>query len=58
MLADLGLKAESSHFTMAELRKDADASIAWAKEIGLTQMVIPSLSPGQGGAPTLDVCWA
>src|SRR5215472_3035267 len=31
VLADHGLKAESSHFTMGELRKSQEQSIAWAK---------------------------
>jgi sugar phosphate isomerase/epimerase len=53
ILDDLGLKAESSHFTMSEFRKGVDASIAWAKEMGLKQMVIPSLAPGQITSPTM-----
>jgi sugar phosphate isomerase/epimerase len=55
VLADHGLKAESSHFTMGELRKSQEQSIAWAKEIGITQMVTPTLGEGNGGnSPTLD----
>jgi sugar phosphate isomerase/epimerase len=55
MLADHGLKAESSHFTMGELRKSQQQSIAWAKEIGITQMIVPTLGEGNGGnSPTLD----
>ncbi len=55
ILADHGLKAESSHFTMGELRKSQDESIAWAKEIGITQMMTASLGDGNGGDhPTLD----
>jgi len=55
ILADHGLKAESSHFTMGELRKTQDQSIAWAKEIGMTQMMTASLGDGNGGDhPTLD----
>jgi sugar phosphate isomerase/epimerase len=49
VLADHGLKAESSHFTMGELRKSQEQSIAWAKEIGITQMVTPTLGEGNGG---------
>jgi sugar phosphate isomerase/epimerase len=52
VLADHGLKAESSHFTMGELRKSQEKSIAWAKEIGITQMIVPTL--GGGNNPTLD----
>ena len=55
VLADHGLKAESSHFTIGELRKSQEQSIAWAKEVGITQMVTPTLGEGNGGnSPTLD----
>lgn len=55
ILADHGLKAESSHFTMGELRKSLEKSIDWAKEIGITQMITASLGEGNGGNnPTLD----
>ncbi len=55
ILADHGLKAESSHFTMGELRKSQEKSIEWAKEIGITQMITASLGEGNGGNnPTLD----
>src|SRR6266705_3313778 len=55
ILADHGLKAESSHFTMGELRKSQEKSIGWAKEIGITQMITASLGDGNGeNSPTLD----
>ncbi len=55
ILADHGMKAESSHFTMGELRKSQDKSIEWAKEVGITQMITASLGDGNGGnTPTLD----
>ncbi len=55
ILADHGLKSESSHFTMGELRKSQQKSIEWAKEIGITQMITASLGDGNGGDhPTLD----
>ncbi len=55
ILADQGLKAESSHFTMGELRKSQEKSIEWAKEIGVTQMITATLGEGNGGNnPTLD----
>ena len=55
ILADHGLKAESGHFSLAELRKDQDKSIAWAKSVGITQMVTATLGGGNGGSrPTLD----
>lgn len=55
ILADQGLKAESSHFTMRELRQSQEKCIAWAREIGITQMITASLGDGNGGDhPTLD----
>jgi sugar phosphate isomerase/epimerase len=55
ILADHGMKVESSHFSMGELRKTQDKSIAWAKEVGITQMITASLGEGNGGnSPTLD----
>jgi sugar phosphate isomerase/epimerase len=55
ILDDHGMKAESSHFTMGELRKSQDKSIEWAKEVGITQMMTASLGEGNGGNnPTLD----
>lgn len=52
ILADNGLKSESSHFTMGELRKTQEKSIEWAKEAGITQMITATL--GGGNNPTLD----
>jgi sugar phosphate isomerase/epimerase len=43
MLSDAGVSCVSSHFTMDELRKDQPGRIAWAKDLGLTQMIVPSL---------------
>jgi sugar phosphate isomerase/epimerase len=55
ILADHGMKAESSHFSMSELRKSQEKSIAWAKEVGITQMITATLGEGNGGnSPTLD----
>ena len=55
LLDDHGLKSESSHFTMGELRRSQDKCIEWAKEIGITQMITASLGDGNGGNhPTLD----
>ncbi len=52
MIADIGLKCESSHFDINELRKDLPGRIAWAKEMGLTQMMVPSLDGPKH--PTMD----
>jgi sugar phosphate isomerase/epimerase len=55
ILADHGMKAESAHFTMGELRHSQEKSIAWAKDVGITQMVTATLEGGNGrGNPTLD----
>src|SRR5262245_60549885 len=55
IMADHGIKSESSHFTMGELRKSQQKSIDWAKEIGITQMITATLADGNGGnTPTLD----
>jgi sugar phosphate isomerase/epimerase len=52
ILADHGLKAESGHFSMRELRERQAESIAWAKDVGITQMITASL--GAGASPTMD----
>jgi sugar phosphate isomerase/epimerase len=52
ILSDAGVTCISSHFGMDELRKDQPSSIAWAKEVGLTQMLVASL--GGPKNPTLD----
>jgi len=52
IMADHGVKSESSHFTMEELRKSQEKSIEWAREIGITQMITATL--GGGSHPTLD----
>ncbi len=52
ILSDAGVGCVSSHFGMDELRKDMAGRIAWAKEVGLTQMLVPSLSGPE--KPTLD----
>lgn len=52
MLADHGLRCESCHFSMRELRQSQADSIAWAKEVGITQMITATL--GAGTKPTMD----
>ena len=39
-LDDHGLKCESAHFSMKELRESQDKSIAWAKEIGMRNVLL------------------
>ncbi|MGA2347627.1 MAG: twin-arginine translocation signal domain-containing protein, partial [Candidatus Sulfotelmatobacter sp.] len=43
ILGDAGISCVSSHFGIDELRKDQTRAIAWAKDVGLTQMLVPSL---------------
>ena len=52
MLGDLGVKCVSSHFDIKELRENLAGRIEWAKELGLTQMLVPSLDGPQ--KPTMD----
>jgi len=52
ILADHGLTCESGHFGMRELREKQSESIAWAKDVGITQMITASL--GGGNNPTMD----
>ena len=52
ILHDEGLTCISSHFSMEELRKNQEDRIAWAKDVGLTQMMVPSLDGPKH--PTLD----
>jgi sugar phosphate isomerase/epimerase len=52
ILQEAGLKCISSHFSIDELRKDQAARIAWAKDVGLTQMCVPSLDGPKN--PTMD----
>ena len=54
-LDDHGLKCESAHFSMSELRESQDKSIQWAKDIGIEQMITATLSgPMQNGTTTMD----
>jgi sugar phosphate isomerase/epimerase len=52
IIEDAGLTCVSSHFSLDELRKDQDGSIVWAKEMGLTQMLVATLSGPKN--PTMD----
>jgi len=52
ILGDAGVSCVSSHFGIEELRKNQEGAIAWAKDVGLTQMVVPSLDGPE--KPTLD----
>jgi sugar phosphate isomerase/epimerase len=52
MLNDWDVACISSHFGIAELRKDQPSRIAWAQDLGLKQMIVPSLDGPKN--PTLD----
>lgn len=52
ILGDAGVTCVSSHFTIIELRQNQAERIAWAKDVGLTQMLVPTL--GGPAKPTID----
>jgi sugar phosphate isomerase/epimerase len=52
IINDAGLTCVSSHFGIDELRKNQEDRIAWAKDVGLTQMLVPSLDGPKN--PTMD----
>jgi sugar phosphate isomerase/epimerase len=52
ILSDHGLTCVSSHFNMKELREKQSESIAWARDVGITQMITASL--GAGNTTTMD----
>jgi sugar phosphate isomerase/epimerase len=43
ILADAGVSCVSSHFSITELRENQEGRIAWAKDVGLAQMIVPTL---------------
>jgi len=52
ILGDAGVTCVSSHFGIKELRENQESGIAWARDVGLQQMIVPSLDgPAK---PTLD----
>jgi len=52
ILGDAGVTCVSSHFGMDELRKNQAERIAWAKDVGLTQMLVATL--GGPEKPAMD----
>src|SRR6266436_1259409 len=52
ILGDAGVACVSSHFGIKELRENQEARIAWAKDIGLQQMIVPTLDGPK--KPTMD----
>ena len=56
IVEDHGLKCPSAHFDLRELRTKLQQSIAWAHDIGMTQMGTASLNGHvENGATTMDV---
>jgi sugar phosphate isomerase/epimerase len=52
ILGDAGVSCVSSHFGIKELRENQESRIAWAKDAGLKQMIVPSLEGPE--KPTMD----
>jgi sugar phosphate isomerase/epimerase len=52
ILNEMNLQCVSSHFDIGELRRDLPGRIEWAKDVGLTQMLVPSLNGPRN--PTMD----
>src|SRR5260370_2239641 len=52
ILGEAGVACVSSHFGIKELRDDQEGRIAWAKDAGLTLMIVPTLEGPQ--KPTMD----
>lgn len=52
IIADQGIQCVSAHFNIKELRTDLAGRIAWANEVGLTQMLVPTLEGPKN--PTMD----
>jgi len=52
ILDDAGITCVSSHFSIDELRQNLPERIGWAKDVGLIQMIVPSLEGPK--KPTMD----
>jgi sugar phosphate isomerase/epimerase len=56
IIEDHGLKCPSAHFELSELRNKQQEAIAWAHDIGMTQMGTASLNGHvENGETTMDV---
>ncbi len=55
IIEDNGLKAVSCHFIFPELRDNLQKAIQWSKDLGLQQMMIPTLKSGATAATMEDV---
>jgi sugar phosphate isomerase/epimerase len=55
-MQDHGLTCPSAHFTLSELRNKQQEAIAWAHDVGMTQMGTASLNGKvENGVATMDV---
>jgi sugar phosphate isomerase/epimerase len=52
ILGDAGVTCISSHFQIQELRANQQGRIAWAEDLGLTQMLVPTLAGPKN--PSMD----
>ena len=52
ILSDAGVSCISSHFSIQELRDNQAGRIAWASDVGLKQIIVPSLDGPK--KPTMD----
>src|SRR5712672_4642474 len=52
ILNDAAVTCVSSHFGIEELRANQEDRIAWAKDLGITQMLVPTLNGPKN--PTMD----
>jgi sugar phosphate isomerase/epimerase len=56
VMEDHGLKCPSAHFTLDELRNKQPQSIAWARDLGMTQIGTATLNGRvENGVTTMDV---
>jgi sugar phosphate isomerase/epimerase len=56
IVEDHGLKCPSAHFELNELRNKQEQAIAWARDIGMTQMGTASLNGRvENGTTTMDI---
>jgi len=51
-IEDHGLKAISCHFMFTELRDNLQRAIAWSKDLGLEQIMVPTIKSATPGVPT------
>jgi len=52
VIEDHGLKAISCHFMFTELRDNLQRAIAWSKDMGLEQIMVPTIKSATPGVPT------